>query len=313
MTQQPFSRPGAIDLSALKRPAPAPAGSGTAPSGGAAGSAYSVVVDEQNFQEILETSMTAPVVLVCFAASRAPESKTYADEVAAAADGYEGRFLVALVDVDATPQIAQALQLQQIPVMMVLLDGRPVTQPIPGAMSTDEINTMFQTLGQQLTTQGVNGRHQPRGTAAPVAEESDEPVADPRYAAAEDALAANDIDTAVAEYQKLIDGNPADTEAAAGLAMAKLLQRTEGVDLTAAKAAAAAAPDDLDAQTLVADLELVGGQVDEAFNWLIDLVRRTFDKDRDLVRQHLLGLFAAVGNDDDRVLKARQNLASALY
>ena len=129
----------------------------------------------------------------------------------------------------------------------------------------------------------------------------------------EAALEANDIDSAVAEYQKLVDGNPADAEAAAGLAMAKVLQRTQGVDLNAAREAAAAEPDDVDAQTLVADLDLLGGHVDDAFARLVDLVRRTSEGDRDKAREHLLGLFAAVGNDDPRVLTGRQKLASALF
>ncbi len=46
---------------------------------------------------------------------------------------------------------------------------------------------------------------------------------------------------------------------------------------------------------------------------LIDLVRRSSDKERDRAREHLLGLFGAVGNDDPRVLKGRQGLASALF
>ena len=95
--------------------------------------------------------------------------------------------------------------------------------------------------------------------------------------------------------------------------MAKLLQRTEGVDLTAAREAAAANPDDVDAQTMVADLDMLGGHVDDAFNRLIDVVRRTSDADRNKAREHLIALFGAVGNDDPRVRKARQNLASALF
>jgi putative thioredoxin len=318
MSQKPFSRPGAIDLSALKRPAQGrpPTGDG-APAGGGAGSAYSVTVTEQNFQQTVEASMTAPVVLVFHSSSRSPESGTYAADVAAAADGYEGRFLVGTVDVDAAPQIAQALQITQVPLLLVLLDGRPVTQPLPGVMKTDELNTLFNQLAQQLTAQGVTGRHQPLGGAAPPEGEEEEgepePRADPRYAAAQAALEADDVDGAVAEYQKLVDANPADGEAAAGLAMAKVLQRTDGVDLNAAREAAAARPDDVDAQTLVADLDLLGGHVDDAFDRLVDLVRRTAGADRDQAREHLLGLFAAVGNEDPRVLAGRQKLASALF
>jgi putative thioredoxin len=117
----------------------------------------------------------------------------------------------------------------------------------------------------------------------------------------------------VAEYQKLVDANPADVEAAAGLAMAKVLQRTQGVDLQAAREAAAAAPDDLEAQTMVADLDMLGGHVDDAFDRLVELVRRSEGEVRNQAREHLLGLFGAVGNDDPRVLRGRQKLASALF
>lgn len=320
MTQQPFSRPGAIDLSGLKRPAAGAAGgapaAGAAAGGGGGGArngAYAVeITDEAIFQSALEASMTAPVVLVFHSPSRSPESTQLAADVAQVAGEYDGRFLAADVDIDALPQVAQAMQIPQVPLMLVLLDGRPVTQPIPGALALDELRTLFNQLGQQLTAQGITGRHQPRG-GEPVENGDDEPAVDPRYAPAQAALEAGDIDAAVAEYEKLVAANPADSEAAGGLAMAKVLQRTSGVDLNEARAAAAAAPDDVDAQTLVADLDLFGGHVEDAFARLVELVRRTSDKERDRAREHLLGLFAAVGNDDPRVLKGRQALASELF
>jgi thioredoxin-like negative regulator of GroEL len=325
MTQQPFSRPGAIDLSGLKRPtqggaqAGAPAGP---PSGGASGgsvagsSAYALDVVEQNFQSLLEASVTAPVALVFYAPTQVPESTTMARDVATVAGEYDGRFLAGLVDIDASPAIAQAMQIAQVPLLLFILDGRPAAQPIPGLIKLDELRTLFNQLGQQLTAQGITGRHQPRTTGAPVADsdgDDDEPQVDPRYAAAQQALETNDIDGAVAEYQRLVDANPADAEAAAGLAMTKVLQRTEGVDLAKAREAAAADADDVDAQTLVADLDLLGGHVDDAFTRLVELVRRTAGDDRNRAREHLLGLFAAVGNDDPRVLRGRQSLASALF
>jgi putative thioredoxin len=275
-----------------------------------------VDVDEQSFQSLLEASMTAPVVLVFYSTTQAPESAQMARDVATVTGEYDGRFLAGLVDIDTTPAIAQAMQIPQVPMLFVLLDGRPATQPIPGLIPLDELRTLFNQLGQQLTAQGITGRHQPRSAAPAAAADGDdaaEPPVDPRYAAAQDALGEGNIDLAVAEYQKLVNGNPADTEAAAGLAMAKVLQRTQGADLNAARAAAAADPDDVDAQTLVADLDMLGGHVEDAFARLVDLVRRTSDAERDRARTHLLGLFAAVGNDDPRVLKGRQQLASALF
>ena len=313
MTQQPFSRPGAIDLSALKRPpagAPAPAAAGGAP--GAGGSAYSVVLDEQNFQATLESSMTAPVLLVFYSPTRHPASAQLAEDMKTLSDEFEGRFLLGLVDIDAVPQIAQAMQIPSVPLVVAVLDGRPMPL-FQDALPLEELRAALTQVVQQLTAQGVTTRHQPRTAAPEPADEGEEPAVDPRYAPAQDALEAGDIDGAVAAYQKLVDANPADTEAAAGLAMAKVLQRTAGVDLNAARTAAAEAPDDVAAQTLVADLDLLGGHVDDAFNRLVELVRRSSGAERDQARQHLLGLFAAVGNDDARVLKGRQRLASALF
>ncbi len=321
MTQQPFSRPGAIDLSALKRPAapsggaPGAPGAPRGPGGaGGAGAAYAVEVTEENFQATVEASMTAPVLLVFYSPTRSPESVQLADDLVTVAGELEGRFLAGRVDIDAVPAIAQAVQLPSVPFVMAVLDGRPAPL-LQDAVPLDQLRTALDQVMQQLTTQGVTGRHQPRG-AAPVeadAAAGDEPQVDPRYAPAQDALEAGDIDAAVAEYQKLVDANPADAEAAAGLAMAKVLQRTQGADLNAARAAAAADRDDVEAQTLVADLDLLGGHVDDAFDRLVELVRRTSDAERNRAREHLLGLFAAVGNDDPRVLAGRQKLASALF
>jgi putative thioredoxin len=315
MTQQPFSRPGAVDLSALKRPA-APAG-GQAPAGrpapgGAAGS-YAVDLDEQNIQAHLESSMSAPVLIAVYSASQDPESARMVRDLETLSDEFEGRFLLGKVDVDTAPQLAQALQIPSVPLVALVVQGRmmPLLQDAPGL---DELRALITQVLEQMATQGVNGRHRPL-TSAPADEAAgeDEEYVDPRYAPAQDALASGDIDGAVAEYQKLVDANPADTEASGGLAMAKLLQRTQGVDASAARAAAAEQRDDVDAQTLVADLDMLGGHVDDSFARLIDLVRRTAGDERDKARQHLLGLFAAVGNDDPRVLKGRQGLASALF
>ena len=310
MSTPPFSRPGAIDLSALKQRATAPpAGPGGSP-GGASG-AYAVALDQQNFQTVLESSMNAPVVLVFYSPSRMPESADLARDLETLSGEFEGRFLLGKVDIDAAPEIAQAMQIPSIPLVAMVLQGRPMPL-FQDVAPLEELRTAMTQVLQQVAAQGVTGRHQPLG-GAPAEAEDAEPQADPRYAPAQEALEAGDMDRAVAEYQKLVDANPADIEAAGGLAMAKVLQRTATVDAAAVRTAAAENPDDVDAQTLVADLDLLGGHVEDAFGRLIELVRRTSGEDRDKARTHLLGLFAAVGNDDPRVLRGRQQLASALF
>jgi putative thioredoxin len=312
MTQQPFSRPGAVDLSALKRPA-APSGPAGAPRGGApaATGAYAVTLDEQNIQRHLEASMNAPVVLVVYSPSTSPQSAQLAADLETLADEFDGRFLLGKVDVDATPALAQALQIPSVPLVALVMQGRmmPLLQDAP---PLDELRNLLGQVLQQVAAQGVTGRHQPLAQG-PAPEAADEEYVDPRYAPAQDALAAGDIDAAVAEYQRLVDANPADVEAAGGLAMAKVMQRTAKADPQAVRTAAAERADDVEAQTLAADLDMLGGHVEDAFGRLIELVRRTSGADRDAARTHLLGLFAAVGNDDPRVLRARQDLASALF
>jgi putative thioredoxin len=307
MTQQPFSRPGAVDLSGLQAP-----GQGGGASGGAGGvsGAYTVQVDESNFQSLLESSMNAPVLLAFSSSSRSPESVRLADDLQALSNEFEGRFLLGRVDIDAVPQIAQAVQVPSVPYVFLVAQGRPMPL-LQAAAPIDDLRAAITQVLQQLATGGFAGRHQPR--SGEVDAETGEETLDPRYAPAQDALERGDIDAAVAEYQKLVDANPADAEAAAGLAMAQVLQRTQGVDLNEARAAAAANPDDVQAQTMVADLDLLGGHVDDAFNRLIELVRRTSEDDRDAARTHLIALFGAVGNADPRVQRARRDLASALF
>ncbi len=272
-------------------------------------------VDEQNFQELLEQSMTAPVLLGFYSPSRAPQSVDLIDDLQLLANEFEGKFLLGRVDIDDKPQIAQAaaqaMEAQSLPLVALVAQGRPMPL-FESAPPMEELRTSLTQVFQQLATQGFAGRHQPRAGAA-TTDENGEPEIDPRYGPAQDALEAGDIDRAVEEYQKLVTANSADAEAAGGLAMARVLQRTQGVDLNAAREQAAAQPDDLAAQTLCADLDLLGGHVDDAFARLVELVRRTSQGERDQARNHLIGLFAAVGNDDPRVLTARRNLANALF
>jgi putative thioredoxin len=203
------------------------------------------------------------------------------------------------------------MQIPSVPLVALVLQGRPMPL-FQDVAPIEDLRQALDQVMQQVTAQGVTGRHQPRVTDVPEDDEEG-PVGDPRYAPAQDALAEGDIDRAVAEYEKLIEANPADAEATAGLAMARVLQRTSDVDPAQVRQAAAEQPDDVAAQTLVADLDLLGGHVEDAFTRLIDLIRRTSGDDRDAARTHLLGLFAAVGNEDPRVLKGRQSLASALF
>jgi putative thioredoxin len=318
MSAEQFSRPGAIDLSALRPAAgarPAPGGGGAPGAAGGVPGTYSFDATEQTFQaDVVEASMRHPVVLALWS-SRAPTSRDAVALISRVADGYGGRMALARLDIDASPQLAQALQVRAVPYVLAVLRGQPVPL-FEGSVDEQQARDAFDQVIQAAVSNGVTGQASPvPGSAAPAAadEAEAEPTADPRFAEGDTAMEAGDFAGAVAAYKRVADASPGDAEAAARLAQARLLQRTDGADPTAVRAAADAAPLDIDAQLLAADVDLIGGDVEAAFDRVIALVPRIFGDDRERARRHLLGLFDAVGIEDARVAGARRRLANALF
>jgi putative thioredoxin len=308
MSQSSFNPYGAVDLAALARPAgPAADGPGVAPGG--------VVVDvtEADFQAVvLEQSLTVPVVIDFWADWCEPcKQLSPVLERLAAADG--GRWLLAKVDLDANPQLGQAFQVQSIPAVFAVVKGQPIPL-FQGALPEAQVRQYLDELLRVAEANGVTGRLAVDGPAAEAeAEGTPEPESDPRYDEAYDAIERGDLDAAAAAYRAVLAESPADADAQAGLGQVELLRRTQDLDEAAARQRAADNPDDVAAQTAVADLDLLGGHVEDAFRRLVDLVRRLSGTDRDAARTHLVGLFELVGNQDERVAKARTALANALF
>lgn len=296
---------GAVDLSSLARPAGPPPGQ---PGSVKAAGAYVVDVDTESFPDLVRSSTQHPVVVVLWAAW-SDVSKGVADDLAALADEDAGSWLLARVDFDGNPQIAQAFQASSVPTVVAVLAGQPLPL-FQGAPPRDQVRGVLDQVLATAEANGITGRVAPRD-AAPAAEP--EPELPPLHQAAYDAIERDDLPAATAAYQQALKENPRDALARAGLAQVGLLERTRTVDLAAVRAAAAASPTDVDAQLAVADVDVLGGQVDDAFGRLVDLLRVTAGEDRERVRVRLVDLFEVVGGDDPRVVAARRAMASALY
>lgn len=311
--QQSSSRPrldarGAVDLSALNRPATPPPGT---PGGLPKPGPYVVDVDEASFADVVRRSTQYPVVVVLWA-TWSEVSTGVATQLAAMSDDDAGAWLLARVDAEANPQIAQAFGTQSVPAVVAVLAGQPVPL-FQGAPAQAQVR---QVLDQVLAAAQANGltAHVPAGEApSEPADEPGEPPLPPLHQAAYDALVQGDTATARASYEQALRENPRDAMARAGLAQVGLLERTTSADAAAARAAGAAAPTDVDAQLAVADVDLLDGHVEDAFGRLVDLVRATRGDDRERVRLRLVDLFEVVGGDDPRVVAARRALANALY
>jgi putative thioredoxin len=307
----PFSRPGAVDLSSLKSGTAATGGQPAAAAPGPApGGAYTVEITAENFQTEMQRSLQLPVAL-CFYSQQSADSMELAQTLSRVGDEFDGKILVALLDVDANADIAQSIGVPGVPLFAIALQGQlqPVAQQ---NLPEDDVRRVLEQVVQSAVANGMTGRVEPRA-GAEAADEEHEPESDPRYSEADEAVASGDLDAAVSAYQRLLQENPADEEARTGLARVQLVARTRDVDAGAARSAAADAPSDVDAQIKVADVDLLGGHVEDAFDRLVATVRRVSGEDRDRVRTHLLELFEIVGTDDPRVRTFRGRLASALF
>ncbi|GAB3859423.1 tetratricopeptide repeat protein [Micromonospora andamanensis] len=298
ITSSIFTR-GAVDLSALRTPAPSPApapvqaGPPAGAPGGAVGGVTVVDVTEATFQsEVLERSLTTPVV-VDFWAEWCQPCKQLSPVLEKLAVEGGGAWVLAKVDVDANPRLAQMFRVQGIPMVYAVVGGQPV-DAFSGVVPEPQLRQWIQAV---LKAGGVS-----------VAEPED-----PRLDEADDALMSGDLDAAEQAYRKILAETPTDAAAEAGLAQVGLARRVAGTDPQAALTAAASDPDDVDAQLLAADIEVLSGLADQAYQRLVGLVRRTSGDDREKVRQHLVGLFAIAGPEDPAVASARRALASALF
>jgi putative thioredoxin len=306
MTSASFNRPGAVDLSALKQKAQQSAGPGQSDGGG-----YVVEVTEQTFEaETIRRSMKHPVVVELYS-PRVPTGQQLSDLLAEIANSSGGKFLLARLNVDTAPGIVQALGLQAVPTVIALIGGQ-VAPLFQGVLPADQVHAAIDQLLKAAVANGIVGRADPTGGPPPTETEEEEPAVDPRFAAADEALARGDFAAAVAEFDKLLAANPGDIEAQAGKAQAALFARATRFDPEIVLAAARA-DDGVGVQLDAADVEMVRGQVEAAFDRLIGLIKTKTGEDRNQVRVRLLELFETVGNADPRVLKARRDLMTALF
>ncbi|MEU1321386.1 putative thioredoxin [Streptomyces sp. ScaeMP-e48] len=322
MQPRNMSMSGVVDLAAVKAAGEAKAkaeqaraqAARTGGAGAVAPAALVIDVDEAGFErDVLQRSAEVPVV-IDFWAEWCEPCKQLGPLLERLAVEYHGRFLLAKVDVDANQMLMQQFGIQGIPAVFAVVAGQalPLFQgAAPEAQIRETLDQLIQVGEERFGLTGIAVDPDGVQDAAP-AEVPAGPY-DALLEAAASALDANDFGGAVQAYKNVLTDDPANPEAKLGLAQAELLARVQTMDPQAVRKDAADNPGDVDAQVAAADLDLVGGHVEDAFSRLVEAVRRNTGDERDTARLRLLELFEVIGPDDPRVTAARTALARVLF
>ena len=318
MPSRDFSLHGAIDLgarqSAARKQQERQAQGGGA-SAGAAGGQYVVDVTDQTFNtEVVERSQSVPV-LVDFWAEWCGPCKQLGPILEKLATEAAGRWILAKVDIDANPQLAAYMQqmgVQGIPFVAAVVAGQ-LLPFLNGAAPEPQVRQAIDQLFEALRKEGILPDAPEGEQPADALDAAGAPAADPVYQQAEDAIQRGDLDGAKAAFEAVLASAPGDAQAKQGLALVELSLRVRSLDAEGAVREAAAKPGDVQAQIVAADVEMVSGRLEQAFERLLTAVRSMAGDDRDAARKHLLSLFEILPPDDPRVAKARRSLQSALF
>ena len=317
--QQPrdFSIYGAVDLgarqAAAQRRQQAARAAETGESGSGEASAFVFDVSEETFNtDVAERSRTTPVIVDLWADWCGP-CKQLSPVLEKLANEAAGAWVLAKIDVDANPRLAQAFQAQSIPMVVAIIGGQMVDAFL-GAMPESQVR---QWLTQVLAVADQLGVGAPGAGGVPGADSADDLSAvddlPPAYAEAQAAMESGDMETATSVIEKALAETPGDPLLKSWLAQATLIKRVGGYDQAAARRDAAASPSDVEAQLRVADIELAGGRTEEAFDRLLGVIRRTSGDERNKARVQLLSLFDIFPPDDPQVKRARSQLTALLF
>jgi putative thioredoxin len=258
-------------------------------------------VDTASIRDYLPLSEKIPILMLFVQASD-PASESLLKSVTALVQKTAGAMIALVVDAAASPELAQAFELNQIPSAYGLLKGQPAPLFV-GNQPMEQIQLVITRVLEVAKENGLTGK-------AVVKEPEKEPELSPTLTAAYAAVDSGDYQGAIALYEKALLENPNDSLAEAGLAQVKLLLRLEGKDLSAITASE---PSSAELILEKADALIATGNPGSGFELLLKLFEETAKDQREPIRLRLVEMFLVAGNDNPDVIAARKALSLLLF
>ena len=271
-----------------------------------------IQVTEETFEaETIRRSVKHPVVVELYS-PRVATGHQLSDALIEIANSSDGKFLLARLNVDGAPGIVQALGLQAVPTVIALINGQ-VAPLFQGVLPKEQVQAAIDQLLKAAVANGIVGRAEPTGAPASADPPAAEPEPDPRFAAADEALARGDFAVGGGRVRQAARGQSRRRRGAGRQGPGGAVRPGHPLRPADRAGRGRAPTTGVGVQLDAADVEMVNGQVEAAFERLIGLIRTKAGDERNQVRVRLLELFETVGNADPRVLKARRDLMTALF
>lgn len=265
------------------------------------GTSFAEATVENFMVDFVSQSKVKPVVLLAYS-PRSKASMDLRDLMAGMSKSDGSSWIFGAINADSQPQLAQALQIQSVPFAIAFIDEQPLAlfdKIYPEEQIKLVIGKLFEVAKE-------------RGLKVDVPDIKEAPM-EPEEVAALSALENSDYSGAAMAYRNWLQRKPDEVLAKVGLAQCELMIRIAGLNPDLTIKDANSHPTDIEKQLMAADIEIAQGLPKAAFERLITFVRNSAGDEKKRAKEHLLLIFQLVDPADPDLIRARNELASALF